>query len=184
MADAEGTWVALTQTINTTFGSMVIVPGLGVLMNNEMDDFSVALGVANAFGLLGSEANEVAPGKRPLSSMSPTIELQHGKPLMSVGAAGGPKIISQTLLMLLRRIDLNLPLAEAVASPRLHHQWRPDQTVITHSLGPAIQATLAQMGHVLSEVNSLAVVQAIEQNADGAFQGVHDPSVPGKAAGR
>jgi gamma-glutamyltranspeptidase / glutathione hydrolase len=96
-ADAEGNWVAMTATINTHFGSKVVIPGTGVLMNNQMDDFSAQPGVANHFGLVGAEANAIAPGKRPLSSMSPAIVLKDNRPILSVGAAGGPTIISQTL---------------------------------------------------------------------------------------
>ena len=109
-ADAAGNWVALTATINTTFGSKVIIPGTGVVMNNEMDDFSVQPGVPNAFKLIGGEANAVEPGKRPLSSMSPTIVLKDGRPILAVGAAGGPTIISQTLLAIVNTIDFRQEL--------------------------------------------------------------------------
>ena len=101
MADGAGNWVACTATINTSFGSKVVIPGTGVIMNNEMDDFSIAPGVPNAFGLLGAEANAIVPGKRPLSSMSPTIVLRDGQPILAVGAAGGPTIITQTLLAII-----------------------------------------------------------------------------------
>ena len=124
-ADAEGNWVAITATVNTTFGSKVIVPGTGLVLNNQMDDFSIAPGVPNAFGLIGAEANEVAPGKRPLSSMSPTIVAVDGRPVLTCGAAGGPKIITQVVLTIVRAIDLGMPLEQAVASPRFHHQWVP-----------------------------------------------------------
>src|SRR5215471_19359446 len=106
VADAEGNWVACTATINTSFGSKVVIPGTGVVMNNQMDDFSIQPGVTNFFGLIGAEANAVAPGKHPLSSMSPTIVLQDGKPIIAVGAAGGPKIITQVVLELVRMLDL------------------------------------------------------------------------------
>ncbi|MCB1209910.1 MAG: gamma-glutamyltransferase, partial [Verrucomicrobiales bacterium] len=112
-ADAAGNWVALTQTINTGFGSKVIVPGTGVLLNNEMDDFSTQPGVPNAFRLIGAEANAIAPKKRPLSSMSPTLVLRDGRPLLSVGAAGGPTIITQTLLTLTHIIDDGMTPTEA-----------------------------------------------------------------------
>ena len=125
-ADSEGNWVACTATVNTSFGSKVIIPGTGVIMNNEMDDFSIAPGVPNAFGLLGAEANAVAPGKRPLSSMSPTIVLKDGKPILAVGAAGGPTIITQTLLAIIHTIDFGLPIQKALAQPHFHHQWTPD----------------------------------------------------------
>ncbi|MEC9092773.1 MAG: gamma-glutamyltransferase, partial [Planctomycetota bacterium] len=137
-ADAEGNWVAITQTVNTTFGSKVIIPGTGVVMNNEMDDFSVAPGIANAFGLLGAEANSVSPGKRPLSSMSPTIVLKNGKPVMTVGAAGGPKIITQSLLATLGFIELGLPIDKALSQPRFHHQWSPDRILVESSMPDAI----------------------------------------------
>ena len=121
-ADAEGNWVALTQTINTAFGSKVIIPGTGVLLNNEMDDFSIQPGVPNAFRLIGAEANSIAPGKRPLSSMSPTLVLKDGQPVMSVGAAGGPTIITQTLLAISNVVDQGMSPTEALAAPRFHHQ--------------------------------------------------------------
>src|SRR6185503_5974993 len=108
VADAEGNWVAVTATVNTSFGSKVVIPGTGVVMNNQMDDFSIQPGVPNAFGLIGAEANCVAPGKRPLSSMSPTIVLKNGKPIIAVGAAGGPKIITAVLIELIYMLDLGL----------------------------------------------------------------------------
>ena len=108
VADAEGNWVACTATINTSFGSKVVIPGYGVVMNNEMDDFSVQPGVPNAFGLIGGEANAVGPGKRPLSSMSPTIVLKGGQPVIALGAAGGPRIISAVLQELVNMIDLGM----------------------------------------------------------------------------
>src|SRR5437588_3376830 len=103
--DAEGNWVACTATINTGFGSKVVVPGTGIVLNNQMDDFSAQPGVANHFGLIGAEANAVAPGKRPLSNMSPTIVLRGDQPVLAVGAAGGPTIISQTLLAIVNVLD-------------------------------------------------------------------------------
>ena len=113
--------------MNTAFGSKVIVPGTGVVLNDEMDDFSIMPGVPNAFGLVGAENNSIAPGKRPLSSMSPTIVLDPaGKPFMAVGAAGGPKIITQVVLAIVRTIDFEQPLSTAIAGLRFHHQWRPN----------------------------------------------------------
>ena len=125
-ADSAGNWVAITATINTHFGSKVVIPGTGVLMNNEMDDFAVAPGAPNAFGLLGAEANSVEPGKRPLSSMSPTLVLKGNQPVLAVGAAGGPTIITQTLLAMVHTLDYGLSLKEALAQTRFHHQWKPD----------------------------------------------------------
>jgi gamma-glutamyltranspeptidase/glutathione hydrolase len=182
-ADAEGNWVAITATINTTFGSKVVVPGTGVVLNNEMDDFAIMPGVPNAFGLVGAEANAVAPGKRPLSSMSPTIVLKDGQPVMTVGAAGGPKIITQVVLAIVNHLDLQMPLDDAVAAPRFHHQWTPDELMVEHTLDPAIQRRLRRFGHRVREESSVGVTQAIGVTEDARFLGVHDPRIPGKAAG-
>jgi gamma-glutamyltranspeptidase/glutathione hydrolase len=181
-ADAEGNWVGITATVNTTFGSKVIVPGLGLVLNNEMDDFSIAPGTPNAFGLIGAEANAVAPGKRPLSSMSPTIVLKDGKPVMTVGAAGGPRIITQVLLAIVRRIDLGLPVERAVGDARFHHQWSPDVLYVERKLERKLLSGLAARGHMV-ESGGGGVCQAIAVNEQGGLQGVHDPRVPGKAAG-
>jgi gamma-glutamyltranspeptidase/glutathione hydrolase len=183
-ADAEGNWVAMTQTINTTYGSKVIVPGTGVVLNNQMDDFAIAPGQPNSFGLLGAEANAIAPGKRPLSSMSPTIVLDGGQPIMTVGAAGGPTIITQVVQALVRRLDLGLSLADALAQPRIHHQWFPDAVRIESSLDPALQQALTSRGHKLTPVTNMGVSQGIIFDAaTGQFIGAHDPRVPGRAAG-
>jgi gamma-glutamyltranspeptidase/glutathione hydrolase len=121
-ADAAGNWVAITTTVNTAFGSKVIVPGTGVILNNQMDDFSIEPGVPNHFKLIGAEANAVAPLKRPLSSMSPTIVLNgDGRPILTVGAAGGPTIITQVLLALSNQLDLRDDIASALRRPRIHH---------------------------------------------------------------
>ncbi len=182
-ADGEGNWVAITATVNMGFGSKVIVPATGVILNNQMDDFSVAPGVPNAFGLLGAEANAIAPGKRPLSSMSPTIVLRDGRPILTLGAAGGPKIITQVLLTILYHIDLGMDLPAALAAPRIHHQWRPDKLVVEESLDPAIVAALEKLGHRVDRTRSVGVTQAIGVSTEGtALIGVHDPRVQGKAA--
>jgi gamma-glutamyltranspeptidase/glutathione hydrolase len=182
-ADAAGNWVALTQTINTTYGSKVIVPGTGVVLNNEMDDFAIAPGTPNAFGLVGAEANAVAPGKRPLSSMSPTIILEGDKPVMSVGAAGGPTIITQSLQAIVRTLDLGQPLHQAIGDPRIHHQWSPDEVRIESRLLEAIRQALQDRGHKLKEVKNMGVSQGIAYFPEFGFIGVHDPRIPGQAAG-
>jgi gamma-glutamyltranspeptidase/glutathione hydrolase len=181
-ADSEGNWVAITATVNTTFGSKVIVPGTGIVLNNEMDDFSAQPGKPNAFGLVGAENNAVAPGKRPLSSMSPTIVLRDGKPISTVGAAGGPKIITQSLLAILRRFDFNQSLADAVGSPRIHHQWFPKQLTVERKMPDKIVTKLEAMGHDIEEIGSGGVTQAAELSPEGQLTAVHDPRVPGKAA--
>jgi gamma-glutamyltranspeptidase/glutathione hydrolase len=184
VADDQGNWVALTQTVNTAFGSKVIVPDTGVILNNQMDDFSIQAGVANAFGLLGAEANAIAPGKRPLSSMSPTIVLDPaGQPFMTVGAAGGPKIITQVILAISNVIDLQDDLTAALARPRFHHQWSPGQLWIESSFDPSVLKRLEQIGHRLVVVSPEGACNAILRQ-NGAFIGVSDPRLHGKAAGQ
>ena len=181
-ADAEGNWVACTATINTAFGSKVVVPGTGVLLNNEMDDFAIQPGVPNAFNLIGGEANAVAPGKRPLSSMSPTIVLRDGQPILAVGAAGGPTIISQTLLAIINTVDFGLSVREAIASARFHHQWKPDELKIERAIAPEVRDELRKRGHILSETDSFGACQAVARE-EGAFVGAADPRNSGTALG-
>lgn len=183
-ADADGNWVAITATVNTTFGSKVIVPGTGIVLNDEMDDFSIFPGMPNAFGLVGAENNSVAPGKRPLSSMSPTIVLdKDGKPVMTVGAAGGPKIITQVLLAIVRVLDLDQSLPEAVEGRRFHHQWRPNLISYEKGLAPEVVEGLRKRGHNVEAVDSGGRTQAIAVTRDGKLVGVADPRSSGKAAG-
>lgn len=181
VADAEGNWAACTATINTTFGSKVVVPGTGVVLNNEMDDFSIQPGVPNAFGLLGNEANAVAAGKRPLSSMSPTIVLKDGQPVFSAGAAGGPTIISQVVLALIRHIDFGMGPALGLQQANVHHQWSPDEVKIEAKAGDAIMSGLKERGHKLKVMSSFGACQAIAKSGDGIFTGSGDPRVNGKA---
>jgi gamma-glutamyltranspeptidase/glutathione hydrolase len=183
-ADAEGNWVGITTTVNTTFGSKVIVPGTGVILNNQMDDFSIQPGVPNAFKLIGSDANAIAPGKRPLSSMSPTIVLdEKGEPLMTLGAAGGPTIITQVLCVLVAHIDLDDDLPAAMARPRVHHQWSPPTLRIEDSHPAAVQRDLKARGHELVVVKPSGATNAILREPDGTFVGVSEPRLDGKAAG-
>ena len=142
MADEAGNWVACTATINTTFGSKVVIPGTGVVMNNQMDDFSVQPGVANYFGLIGAEANAIAPGKRPLSSMSPTLVFNGRQPIIALGAAGGPRIITTVAQELVAMLDLGKTPAEALAEPRFHQQWSPDELVVETALPEPVRAAL------------------------------------------
>lgn len=181
VADAEGNWVACTATINTTFGSKVVVPGTGVVLNNEMDDFSIQPGVPNAFGLLGNEANAVAAGKRPLSSMSPTIVLKDGKPVFATGAAGGPTIISQVVLALIRHIDFGMMPQRVLQQGNVHHQWSPNEVKIEAKVGEAVMNGLKDRGHTLKEMRSFGACQAIARTVTGEFLGAGDPRVNGKA---
>jgi gamma-glutamyltranspeptidase/glutathione hydrolase len=182
-ADTAGNWVAITATVNTAFGSKVVVPGTGVVLNNEMDDFSIYPGMPNAFGLVGAENNSVAAGKRPLSSMSPTIVLdREGQPTLTVGAAGGPKIITQVVLTILRTIDFGRPLSDAVAGPRFHHQWRPNVVIYERGLDANVVEGLRQRGHNVEEIGSGGRTQAIARG-EGKLIGVADPRGNGTAAG-
>lgn len=182
-ADAAGNWVACTATINTTYGSKVVVPGTGVVLNNEMDDFSAQPGAANFFGLVGAEANAIAPGKRPLSSMSPTIVLRHGQPILSVGAAGGPTIISQTLLTIIYSIDFGMDLESALTAARFHHQWKPDELMIEKKIGDEVLRELERRGHKLKIINSLGAAQAVEfEPRTKTLVGAHDPRLHGQAS--
>ncbi len=184
VADAEGNWVACTATVNTSFGSKVVIPGTGVVMNDEMDDFSIQPGVRNYFGLIGGQANAVAPGKRPLSSMSPTLVLKDGQPIIALGAAGGPKIISQVVLELVALLDCGMTPQQALAQPRIHHQWSPDQLMIERALPVKLQVGLARRGHKLKKMSSMGVSQIVARSPDGeGFVGAADPRADGNAAG-
>jgi gamma-glutamyltranspeptidase/glutathione hydrolase len=184
-ADSDGWWVACTATVNTTFGSGVVIPGTGIVMNNEMDDFSAQPGAPNVFGLIGAEANAIAPGKRPLSSMSPTIVLRDGKPIFTVGAAGGPTIITQVLLAIIQVVDFGKSPTEALGRARFHHQWKPDRLLVERALGQAVIDALRAKGHTVEIVNTLGAAQAIGLGQDGkAFSGSPDPRGRGAFAVR
>jgi gamma-glutamyltranspeptidase/glutathione hydrolase len=188
-ADNEGNWVAMTCTVNTSWGSKVTVPGTGVMLNNQMDDFSISPGTPNAFGLIGSQANAVAPGKRPLSSMSPTMVLDAtGYPVLTAGAAGGPKIINATLQVLLRVLDGQTPIDQAVAAPRVHHQWQPDQLLFEEQIAkntpweiaPRVRQQLSDLGHPMKASGALAICQAIHRQGDRLYA-AHDPRADGSS---
>jgi gamma-glutamyltranspeptidase/glutathione hydrolase len=161
----------------------VIIPGTGIIMNDQMDDFSIQPGVANAFKLIGGQANAPGPGKRPLSSMSPTIILRNGKPFMTVGAAGGPKIITQVVLVASNVIDLHDTLEQAMSRPRFHQQWSPPQLWIENTFSPEVLSGLTALGHTLDIVAPTGAAQAIELLPDGTLVGVSEPRLPAKAAG-
>ncbi|HET7729439.1 MAG TPA: gamma-glutamyltransferase [Usitatibacter sp.] len=150
IVDRHGNAVAVTYTLNDWFGARVTAAGTGVLLNNEMDDFTVKEGVANHFGLVQGERNAIAGGKRPLSSMSPTIVLRDGKPVMVLGTPGGSRIISIVVQLIVNVIDHGMTVQEAVDAPRLHHQWLPDLTYVeARSLSPDTRRLLEAMGHKL-----------------------------------
>lgn len=159
--DSFGNAVSCSVTINTQFGSKVVVSGTGIILNNEMDDFSLHPGVPNVYGLIGNHANSIQPKKRPLSSMTPTIILQGDRPVLILGASGGPRIISATLQTILNVLDFQLPLKRALESPRVHHQWMPDELDVEENLPENTRRSLERRGHAVKARNSLGVVQAI-----------------------
>lgn len=152
VVDAAGNAVANTYTLNGNFGSGVTIPGTGILMNNEMDDFTAKVGVKNMFGLLQGPANAIQPGKRPLSSMTPTLVFKDGKLLLVTGSPGGPTIINTVLQIIINVVDHQMPVAQAVEAPRVHHQWQPDQlTFERYGISVDTLALLQAKGHTVRE---------------------------------
>lgn len=180
--DADGNAVACTETINLAFGSWVVEPTFGIVLNNEMDDFAALPGQPNAFGLIQSAANAVAPRKKPLSSMSPTIVLQQGKAELALGASGGPRIISSTLQVLLNVLRFGMPPQRAVAAPRFHHQWQPDVLFVEPGIPEKTRRGLTQRGHKLQQREKLSATQAAGRNG-GKLLGGSDPRKSGQPAG-
>lgn len=189
LADSEGNAVALTYTLNGGFGNGITVPGLGFLLNNEMDDFAVKPGVPNMFGALGGEANSIAPRKTPLSAMTPTIVAKDGKLAMILGAPGGTRITSSVLQVLVNVIDFGLNIQDAIDRPRLHHQWRPDKLQLESGYSPDTIAILRSWGHSVEPLPTTGVLPAIEgimveENTLGRWlAGAYDARRDGKAAG-
>jgi gamma-glutamyltranspeptidase/glutathione hydrolase len=162
VVDEQGNAVAATLTINLSFGSGWVAAETGVILNDEMDDFAAAPGAANAFGLVGSEANAIAPRKRPLSSMTPTFVFKDGALRLVTGSPGGSRIITTVLHTVLGVVDFGMSAAEAVRAPRLHHQWKPEATrVERHALSPDTQTRLEALGHVFESSSPFCNAQAI-----------------------
>jgi gamma-glutamyltranspeptidase/glutathione hydrolase len=182
--DSEGNAVSTTQTINYSFGSCVVAEGTGIVLNDEMDDFSKKPGIANVFGLVGNEANAIAAGKTMLSSMSPTLVFdKDDKLLLAVGSPGGPKIISATLQTIINVIDHKMPLDQAVHAARIHHQWNPDiLRVEAATLSPEVAKSLEVLGHKIDESNTIGDVQAVGTVPQG-FIGVSDTRSEGQPIG-
>lgn len=181
VADKFGNVVATTYTLNLNFGSGIVATGTGIVLNNEMDDFSVKAGVPNAFGLLGGDANAVKGWKRPLSSMSPTIVLKDGKPYLVTGSPGGSRIITTTLQTILNVIDHGMNVAEATISPRIHQQWMPDQLRFEKGISIDTLRLLEQKGQVLRPAATLGKTQTIQIMPQG-FAGYSDPRNPDGSA--
>jgi gamma-glutamyltranspeptidase/glutathione hydrolase len=149
VVDDQGDAVAVTTTLNGSFGSNVTIEGLGFLMNNEMDDFSPKPGVPNQYGLIQGEANSIGPGKRPLSAMTPTIVLKDGKLFMVLGSPGGPRIITTVANILMGVVDYGMNIQQAVNAPRFHNQWMPDTEYVERGISPDTLSLLKKMGHTL-----------------------------------
>ncbi len=182
VVDSKGNVVVSTETINTSFGSLAAIEEWGLILNNEMDDFTTEPGKPNAFGLVQSSNNEIGPGKRPLSSMCPTIVMKGNDTFLMLGASGGPRIISSVLNVLLGVTDLRLNLDEAMLRPRPHHQWSPDTVFFDKQPPDDLTEGLAKRGHKMAEKRKTGIVQAIQIIADG-WVGASDPRKGGKPAG-
>jgi gamma-glutamyltranspeptidase/glutathione hydrolase len=159
--DQEGNAVACTQTVNTRFGSKLLVPTVGIVLNNEIDDFAIHGDVGNVYGLIGNQANALQPNKRPLSSMAPTIIVNAGRPSIVVGASGGPRIINATFQTILNLLEFKMPVGAAVESARIHHQWMPDRMGAEAEIAAEPKKELEKLGHSLRTQSALGVVQAI-----------------------
>jgi gamma-glutamyltranspeptidase / glutathione hydrolase len=180
--DSAGNAVACTETINTAFGSLVVEPKFGIVLNNEMDDFTAHPDVPNTFGLRQSEANTIAPGKRPLSSMTPTILVRDGQAVFALGGSGGPRIITATTQVLLNLTRYGMTPRTAIAAPRLHHQWLPDRIELERGFDLVLAQRLEALGHTIHWTDDDAVVQVVSRGAEG-LRGASDPRKHGQAAG-
>jgi len=174
VVDRFGNAVANTTTINFSYGSGIVVDGAGFLLNNEMDDFAAKPGVPNAYGLTGGDANRIAPGKRMLSSMAPTIVQRDGKNLLVTGSPGGSQIITTVLQVILNVIDFDLNIQSAVAAPRVHHQWLPDELRVEEGLSPDTLKLLEEMGYTVVRGSAMGASQSILIR-DGVMSGGADP---------
>jgi gamma-glutamyltranspeptidase/glutathione hydrolase len=180
--DRHGNVVSTTTTLNFSFGSGIAVAGAGFLLNNEMDDFSAKAGVPNAYGLIGHEANEIRSGKRPLSSMTPTIVLDNGEAWFATGSPGGSRIITTVLQMIVNVIDHGMNIAEAEAAPRMHHQWLPDLLQLESGFSPDTIRILEARGHKIAATQwSMGSLQTVAWK-DGVFRGSSDPRRPNAAS--
>lgn len=179
--DREGNAVANTYTLNFSYGVRMMAPGTGVLLNNELDDFSAKAGVPNAYGLIGGDANAVEPRKRPLSSMSPTIVFRDEKPVLVTGSPGGSHIITTVLQVISNGIDHGMNVAEATAAPRIHHQWLPDEIRVEEGISPDTVRLLEERGHTVAVKSTMGSTQSIAI-VDGELHGASDPRREGALA--
>lgn len=183
VVDDKGWAVSLTYTLNFSYGSCLVADGTGMLLNNEMDDFSAAPGKPNAYGLLGGEANAIEPRKRPLSSMTPTLVQQDGRLVAALGAPGGSRIITAVFQVLLNNLVYGFNAQTSVSLPRIHHQWYPDQISFEFGLSPDTRDRLQAMGHQLAPINAIGQVMLIRVRPDGVLEAGADPRRPAYAEG-
>ena len=187
--DEYGNAVSTTTTINSAFGSKIVVEGAGFLLNNEMDDFSVKPGIPNQFGLLGSDANSIEPGKRMLSSMTPTIILKDDKPYIIIGSPGGSTIITTVLQVIINCIDFHMNIQDAIYMPRFHHQWKPDEIYFEKfAINTDAKNNLIKMGYKLDDMHSNFTVLGVAEgimidNVNHIIFGAADPRGSGSAEG-
>ena len=186
VVDADGNAVAVTTTLNGNYGCRTVVGGAGFLLNNEMDDFSIKPGVPNMYGALGTEANAIAPGKRMLSSMTPTIVLKDGAPLLVLGTPGGTTIPMQVFQVVVNLVDFQLPLTDAVWKPRFHHQWKPDLVMLERTIPDALRTALRAMGYETMDRDAIGRFEAIRitvKNNQRQVEAVGDQRGDDSAAG-
>ncbi|MGH8224659.1 MAG: gamma-glutamyltransferase family protein, partial [Gammaproteobacteria bacterium] len=185
IVDAHGNAVSVTYTLNSWFGTGLVAPGTGILLNNEMNDFAAKPGVPNQYGLVQGKADAIAPGKRPLSSMTPTIVLKGGKVFMVTGSPGGSTIITTVLQTILNVVDRGMNVQQAVNAPRIHQQWLPDVVYFeSGALTPEVRAALEKMGYRFTLWGSHGAAEAIVVLPDGTLTGANDRRRPaGLAAG-
>lgn len=182
VVDQYGNAVAVTYTLNTNFGSGIVAEGTGILLNNEMDDFSSKPGEPNVYGLIGGESNAIEPKKRPLSSMSPTIIAKDGNVFVVTGSPGGSRIITTVLQILLNTMEFKMNIAEASAAPRIHHQWLPDFIRVEKTVSPDTIQVLQSLGHEVKVQPVMGSTQSIMKTKDGLF-GATDPRTTGASQG-
>ena len=175
VVDKDGNAVAVTYTLNTTFGTGIVAGESGILLNNQMDDFSAKPGVPNVYGLVGGDANAVGPNKRPLSSMSPTIVVKDGKTWLVTGSPGGSRIITTVLQMVVNSIDYGMNVAEATNAPRFHHQWLPDELRVEKGFSPDTLKLLEAKGQKVVLKEAMGSTQSIMVGPDGELYGASDP---------
>jgi gamma-glutamyltranspeptidase/glutathione hydrolase len=184
VVDQWGNMCAITATVNTTFGCGMTIAGTGIILNNEMDDFSAAPGQPNYFGLVGTEANSIQPGKRPLSSMTPTFILKEGKGVMVLGSPGGPRIITAVLQTIINTLDFGMDIQEAVSVPRFHHQWKPDIIYAEYDFPLDVLQNLVVKGHRIKMGGAGSTMEAIYIDPlTGIKYGGADPRSEGVAVG-